>query len=509
MTFANKSVAILSIASLLSSSLSYSQSCPIFDRRNNGNGGASTCGASTPPSALVSAGYNKTGEFQFVRSTSPNAVYTRNKVWQNGVLYQDGANLVTPNTIWFGDYIGTNNPPQICFYATNTAGNNGVPPAANWTFELQSGTTTFTCTINTAGTTFDAGTISGNQTICSGSTPAPFTSTAAASGSACTGSPTYQWQRSTVSSTSGYADIAGANQATYSAGALTQTTYFQRVANCGTDLSLSSSPITVTVLNAGTISPSTGFNWNASTTSPTFTSSGNSGGTWTSSNPAISIGASSGVVSVLTPPPSGTSTTTTITYSVAASGTTCTTTRLVTITNTGGVLPVTWSEVAAEKSGNMVLVKWSTASEINTKDFVVEYSNNTQQWQQLSTVMAAGNSTMVKNYSYLHQTPLKGNSYNYYRILQRDIDNKFSYSKIVSILFNEPGADVIVYPNPASDIITIYLADAGEVRLLNAGGALVWKGVLAAGNNQLPVNNLSKGIYFVVVNKKSIRLFID
>jgi hypothetical protein len=50
---------------------------------------------------------------------------------------------------------------------------------------------------------------------------------------------------------------------------------------------------------------------------------------------------------------------------------------------------------------------------------------------------------------------------------------------------------------------------ANEVRLLNAGGALVWKGVLAAGNNQLPVNNLSKGIYFVVVNNKSIRLFID
>jgi len=153
-------------------------------------------------------------------------------------------------------------------------------------------------------------------------------------------------------------------------------------------------------------------------------------------------------------------------------------------------------------------LRWSTASEQNTKDFVVQHSLNTTDWSALSTIPAAGNSTTTRNYSYVHQNPLKGINYNYYRILQRDLDDKFSYSKIVSIVFNEPGADLQVYPNPAEDVVTVFISEEQEVSLLNAAGALVWKSKLPAGRTQLPLVKFSSGLYFLKTKTQTIKLLI-
>jgi hypothetical protein len=172
-------------------------------------------------------------------------------------------------------------------------------------------------------------------------------------------------------------------------------------------------------------------------------------------------------------------------------------------------LPVTWLSFTAAKLQNGVQLNWSTASEVNTKDFVVEYSNNTQQWTPLGTVQASNNSTTVQNYSYYHANPLKNNIYNYYRILQRDIDGKFSYSKIVSIIFNEPGPDMSVYPNPVSDVLTVYLSESKLVRLINAAGAIVWQSNLPAGRNQISVSQYSKGVYVLTAGGQSNRVIIQ
>lgn len=181
-----------------------------------------------------------------------------------------------------------------------------------------------------------------------------------------------------------------------------------------------------------------------------------------------------------------------------------------TVGSGGGVsLPVTWETVSAEKQNGQSILRWSTASEQNTRDFVVQHSSNTTDWTSLTTIPAAGNSTTTRNYSYVHQNPLKGNNYNYYRILQRDLDDKFSYSKIVSIIFNEPGADLQVYPNPVQDQLTVFLAETQMVRLVNAAGATVWKGQLPAGRNTIPVHMFSKGVYVLTAGMQSQRVLIQ
>ena len=75
----------------------------------------------------------------------------------------------------------------------------------------------------------DGGTIASDQTISSGSTPAAFTSSVAATGH--TGTLEYKWQWSTTSATANdFADIGSSNSATYAPGAMSATTWYKRLA---------------------------------------------------------------------------------------------------------------------------------------------------------------------------------------------------------------------------------------------------------------------------------------
>ena len=96
---------------------------------------------------------------------------------------------------------------------------------------------------------FNHGVIGANQTICYNTAPAPLTNITSASGS-YGGTITYTWEQSS-SINGGYTTINGATSDGYSPGALTETTYFKRVAhdlNPGaTEVTLDSDPVKITV----------------------------------------------------------------------------------------------------------------------------------------------------------------------------------------------------------------------------------------------------------------------
>jgi hypothetical protein len=93
------------------------------------------------------------------------------------------------------------------------------------------GNCTSTATVNvTVVTNLVAGIISSDQAICSGTVPAGFTSISAAGGS---GAIQYQWQQSADNIS--FTNITGATVETYTAPALTQTTYYRRKSFTTTD----------------------------------------------------------------------------------------------------------------------------------------------------------------------------------------------------------------------------------------------------------------------------------
>jgi hypothetical protein len=114
-----------------------------------------------------------------------------------------------------------------------------------------------------------AGSIAANQTLCAGTTAAPLTSMAPATGG--TGSFSYQWQSSSNNST--WIDISGANGPGFTPGPLTVTTYFRRWVSAG-GCSATSAAIAV-VVNARPVAPTLSVQYSGATT--TLTSSAAAG----------------------------------------------------------------------------------------------------------------------------------------------------------------------------------------------------------------------------------------
>lgn len=174
-----------------------------------------------------------------------------------------------------------------------------------------------------------------------------------------------------------------------------------------------------------------------------------------------------------------------------------------TINKTQTPLPISLTDFTAMLSGNQVNVKWTTATEQNNDFFTVERSQDGMNFESLTTVNGAGNSTRTLNYTYTDIKPYFGVSY--YRLRQTDYDKNSTTSKIVSVN-NEGSKNVVIYPNPAHDEVNIQLrGEAGsEISLYNLFGQRVRYISATETRITLDVSMLPKGVYIVKINRQGL-----
>jgi hypothetical protein len=145
--------------------------------------------------------------------------------------------------------------PATGLSSTTTAGVTATPLST--TMYTVTGTLSPSGCVNTSSitiTVINPGTIGANQSNCGVFTPAALTSLTNASDASGTAFFSYQWQSSIVSATSGFSNIDAAVSTGYiPSGAITQTTYYKRVATVAA-VSVSSNVITAAVNAIPTIS---------------------------------------------------------------------------------------------------------------------------------------------------------------------------------------------------------------------------------------------------------------
>jgi hypothetical protein len=119
-------------------------------------------------------------------------------------------------------------------------------------------------------------------------------------------------------------------------------------------------------------------------------------------------------------------------------------------------LPVSLISFTAECKNGDILIEWSTASEINSDYFNVEYSYDGITWAYLNRVQAAGFSNQIINYTYVHKESL-GNVY--LRLVQVDYNGK---TEIFGPLKNSCElegdgivSNMILFPNPTNNITNL------------------------------------------------------
>jgi hypothetical protein len=170
-------------------------------------------------------------------------------------------------------------------------------------------------------------------------------------------------------------------------------------------------------------------------------------------------------------------------------------------------LPLTWRSFNAQAQKENVLLNWSTENESNTADFEILHSTNGRDWQSIGNITAQ-NTAGTHEYRFIHNSPVNGN--NYYKLEQRDIDNRKTYSNIRLVKFNTASALIYVLSNPVqTGSLQLQAEEPLRMQLYNTGGVLVMDKQLAAGFNQLPVNHLKAGFYLLQAGNEKIRIVIQ
>ncbi|MFM2138810.1 MAG: hypothetical protein RJA57_1117, partial [Bacteroidota bacterium] len=180
----------------------------------------------------------------------------------------------------------------------------------------------------------------------------------------------------------------------------------------------------------------------------------------------------------------------------------------VTLANFGikllGPLPLSWLGFEATlQADNTVRLDWKTVDELNTQDFIVERSSNGLTWTALGQV-AAANQSGIHNYRFVDAAPMEG--VNYYRIMQRDLDGRFTYSIIRSIRLELP-VTIVLSPNPTPGMLRLQVqgrrASAFEYDLFTIDGMQILHGALTGPVTNIDLSRYAGGTYWLRVVDKT------
>ncbi|MBO9611353.1 MAG: T9SS type A sorting domain-containing protein [Dyadobacter sp.] len=162
-------------------------------------------------------------------------------------------------------------------------------------------------------------------------------------------------------------------------------------------------------------------------------------------------------------------------------------------------LPVTLVSFNAAKEGGVVMLRWATTEETNSDYFEVQHSTNGKNWAKIGMVKSHGESTVLRNYDFTHQSPAGGQ--NLYRLKMVDKDLTFAYSAIRDVRLEGSESIAYVYPNPVVD--RLFIKDSGtgaEVNIYDTRGMKVYHGEVPQ-TGELNMKNFSNGIYVVNITR--------
>ncbi len=135
--------------------------------------------------------------------------------------------------------------------------------------------------------------------------------------------------------------------------------------------------------------------------------------------------------------------------------------------NSSNALPVELITLKAFPVNNeFIRVAWSTATEINNKQFDVLRSEDGLSFFKIGEVAGFGTTTEIQNYAYDDKNVLPNTTY-YYRLNQVDFDGEEELSSIVSAAITG-SANVVIsefVPNPTRETSRLFITSPTDIRL--------------------------------------------
>lgn len=174
--------------------------------------------------------------------------------------------------------------------------------------------------------------------------------------------------------------------------------------------------------------------------------------------------------------------------------------------NINTVLPVKLISYDAKLEQKNVNITWETASELNNSHFIVERSNDANNWTKVGQVDAVKEQNAVNAYNIVDEFAAEGA--NYYRLTQVDVDG--TVTVYPSIMYVEVASSISfdVYPNPATTQFSVKGEgmDASSVSIMDAMGRTIeLNGEINGDTITFSTESLDAGIYSVIVNNMGVQ----
>lgn len=168
------------------------------------------------------------------------------------------------------------------------------------------------------------------------------------------------------------------------------------------------------------------------------------------------------------------------------------------------VLPVNYSqELQAVREISYVELSFSTAQQINNSHFEIMHSSDGRSFQTIGNIEGEGTTTEETNYEHTHHTPAIG--VNYYRVKQVDYDGKYGYSNIAAVQYDN--GLVGIYPNPASNRLTISTSSKLGYVVRQVNGSIILKGNTDR-DTEVDISNIDRGVYFIHFDNGYVERFL-
>ena len=166
-------------------------------------------------------------------------------------------------------------------------------------------------------------------------------------------------------------------------------------------------------------------------------------------------------------------------------------------------LPIRLTDFTVSLIGNDGLLKWTTAQELNTKNYTVQRSYDGQNFYDIGVVEAASLSSNDHAYSFTDaDVASSGKNIIYYRLVATDNDGKSANTNIITLRLRGTGKwNVRLLSNPVQDNISILLSNVTgrlELSIRDITGKVVYSKSMENINGQisLPAPQ-QKGIYLL------------
>lgn len=171
------------------------------------------------------------------------------------------------------------------------------------------------------------------------------------------------------------------------------------------------------------------------------------------------------------------------------------------------LLPVKLTSFDARVANcGVVNLDWTAADQSDFKNYEVQYSNNSTNFQTIATMPVSNNNiSSSQNYSFQDNTPSQGKAY--YRLKLINVDGSFEYSKTIAMKLDCNKSEIFVYPNPVKDKLNVNITNAQNnitiASLFDNNGRLIYKGTMISGTNAIDMSTFAKGIYLLTLKNNT------